>query len=73
MSKKKLTLVDLEALVASGELDEFLDSIGVPDFKNHTVAEKPRKFGERPPFDRTTFDIERYNAEILRELDVKDE
>jgi hypothetical protein len=73
MSKKKLPLKDIEALVASGELDSFLDSRGVPDFKEDAVPEKPRKFGKRKPFDRATFDIELYNAEILRELDVKDE
>lgn len=73
MSKKKVTLSDIEPLAASGELDAFLDSIEIPDFKKDTATEKPRKFGERQPFDRSTFDIERYNAEILRELDEEDE
>lgn len=73
MSKKIVTLEDIEALVANDELDAFLDSTRAPDFREDAVPEKPRKFGERQPFDRTTFDIERYNAEILRELDVKED
>lgn len=63
-----LTLVDIEALAVSGKLGAFLEREGIPDFKQNTSEPKTRKFGERQPFDRATFDVELYTAEISRNL-----
>lgn len=51
-------------LETSDQLDELLTELGVPDFEDEPILPGPRKFGSRPPFDRSSFDIAAYTAEI---------
>jgi hypothetical protein len=61
-------LDDLAQMAANGTLDGFLTEHGVPDFENGEPNSEPRKFGERKPFNRSTFDSEAYTAEIEGQL-----
>jgi hypothetical protein len=59
-------LAYIHDLAASNRLDELLAELGVPDFDESIPVQEPRKFGSRPTFDRSSFDIEAYTAEIER-------
>lgn len=66
LSVKSLT--DIAKMAADGTLEAYLAEHGIPDFKDEKSGRKPRKFGERAPFDRSTFDYDAYIAEIERQL-----
>ena len=70
-STSAVTLADLAQIAADGTLDEYLTKHGVPDFENGKPSGEPRKFGERQPFDRSTFDYDAYNAKIEEQLKPK--
>lgn len=53
-------------LETGDQLYELLTELGVPDFDENIPMPEPRKFGSRPRFDRSSFDIEEYTAEIER-------
>lgn len=59
-------LLHISQLATEDKLDAFLDELGIPDFEDELVPPEPRKFGSRPPFDRSTFDLEAYTSEIER-------
>jgi len=63
----ELTLADIEELVRNDKLDQFLDEHDIADSDEPLPA--PLKFGQRPAFDRSTFDIEAYTRAI--ELEFK--
>jgi hypothetical protein len=67
-STSAVTLADLAQMAADGTLDAYLTEHGVPDFENGKPSGEPRKFGERKPFDRSTFNYEAYVAEIEEQL-----
>lgn len=54
----------LSRLASEDKLDAFLDGLGVPDFENEPMLPGTRRFGSRPAFDRSSFDIAAYTAEI---------
>ena len=59
-------LLHISALAANGQLDLFLAEHGVPEFEDAPALPAPRKFGSRPAFDRSSFDIAAYTAELER-------
>jgi hypothetical protein len=67
-----VTLNDLAQMAADGTLDDFLTEHGVPDFEDGKPNSEPQRFGERKPFDRSTFDYEAYCAEIEQQLKSED-
>ncbi len=67
-----VTMADLTQLAVNGTLDEYLTKHGVPDFEDGKPNSEPQKFGERKPFDRSTFDYEAYCAEIEQQLKSED-
>jgi hypothetical protein len=59
-------LKKISMLAASDRLDEFLTEHGVPEFDDSVPLPARRKFGSRPAFDRSSFDIAAYTLEIER-------
>jgi hypothetical protein len=53
------TLESLQAVAANGQLDEVLKAGGIPEFLSPTNA-KPKRFSQVIPFERSTFDYEKY-------------
>jgi hypothetical protein len=62
------SLTDIAQMAAEGTLETYLAELGIPDFVEEKSSNEPRKFGERAPFDRSTFDYDAYIAEIERQL-----
>ena len=59
-------LKKISVLATSDRLDEFLTEHGVPELDDSLPLPAHRKFGSRPAFDRNSFDIAAYTAEIER-------
>jgi len=62
------SLTDIAKMAADGTLEAYLAELGIPDFEEEKLSNETRKFGERAPFDRSTFDFDAYTAEIERQL-----
>lgn len=62
-----LSLVEIEALAASGKLGIELSKRGIANFAD-TPRTTPRRFSSLEAFDRNTFDYEAYCAALAAQL-----
>lgn len=53
------TLENLQAMAANGQLSEVLRTSGAPEFVSPSKA-KSKRFSRLVPFERSTFDYEKY-------------
>lgn len=65
--ERKVTFDEVQEMASNGELERFLDDLGIPDERDTPIKRVKRRMGEGKSFDRSTFNQAEYDRRLLED------